>query len=92
MMQSYKLSLLLWGLIIVSAFAVIAGSHRSRSKFIELQELLVKAQDYDVEWGQLLIEKSTLASYLGLENVAKDELKMTFPVRSQIVIVEEPKP
>jgi cell division protein FtsL len=78
-------------MIIATSFGVISNSHKSRKLFIELQELLQQAQTYEVEWGQLLIEKSTLASYAGLENQAKDELKMSFPTRKQIVIVKVEK-
>lgn len=92
MMQSRRLTVFLWFLIVITAFYVIKSSHESRILFIEWQDLLQKAQTYQVEWGQLLIEKSTLASYLGLENVAKDELKMGFPTRKQIVIVQDDKP
>lgn len=67
---------------------VINGTYRSRQKFIQYQSLLKDSQQYDVEWGQLLIEKTTLASFLGLESVAQDQLKMIFPKRNQIIIVE----
>jgi len=91
MINSQRMTFVLLILIIISSLAVIGGSYHSRQKFISLQELLKKSQQYDVEWGQLLIEKSTLGSYLGVENVAKDQLDMTFPVRKQIVIVEADK-
>jgi cell division protein FtsL len=86
-MESIRLTVVLWLLVIVTAFAIIKSSHQSRVYFIEWQSLIKKSQVHDVEWGQLLIEKGILASYLGLENVAKDQLKMSFPLRQQIVIV-----
>lgn len=91
-MKSMRLTLILWLCIVLTAFAVIRSSHQSRGYFIEWQSLIEKSQAYDVEWGQLLIEKGILASYLGLENVAKDKLKMTFPLRQQIVIVSGESP
>ena len=92
MMQSKWLTTSLWALITITALGVIRSSYDSRMQFIELQELLKKSQAYDVEWGQLLIEKSTLQSYIGLEKVARDELKMLFPARNQMVIVQGDKP
>lgn len=92
MMENRRLTVFLWFFLLITAFYVIKSSHESRILFIEWQELLQKAQAHEVEWGQLLIEKSTLASYLGLENVAKDELKMVFPTRKQIVIVQDDQP
>lgn len=90
-METKKLTVILWFLIVISSFGVIKSSYDSRVLFIEWQELLGKSQAYEVEWGQLLIEKSTLASYANLENMAKEELKMVFPTRKQIVVVQEKK-
>ena len=90
-METKKLTVTLWILIVISSFGVIKSSYDSRVLFIEWQELLEKSQAYEVEWGQLLIEKSTLASYANLENMAKEELKMVFPTRKQIVVVQDKK-
>jgi cell division protein FtsL len=90
-METKKLTITLWILIVISSFGVIKSSYDSRVLFIEWQELLEKSQAYEVEWGQLLIEKSTLASYANLENMAKEELKMVFPTRKQIVVVQDKK-
>jgi cell division protein FtsL len=91
-MESRRLTFILWFLVVVSAFGVIKSSYESRVLFIEWQELLEKSQTHEVEWGQLLIEKSTLASYANLESMAKEELKMVFPTRKQIVVVQDSKP
>ena len=88
MMSSVKFSVALWVLVGVSAFAVILSSFNSRQSFFEWQALLKQAQGFDVEWGQLLIEKSSLASYSRLEDVAKDELKMTAPKTDRIIVVQ----
>lgn len=90
-MESKQVTFALWLMILISAFAIIKSSYNSRVLFIEWQDLLEKSQMYEVEWGQLLIEKSTLASYANLENMAKEELKMIFPARKQIVVVQEKK-
>lgn len=88
-LQKTKLSWLLWLAILLSSFAVILSSHHARKQFIEWQGLLKAASAYEVEWGQLLIEKSTMASYARLETVAVGELKMTEPGKEQIVVVRE---
>lgn len=91
MIDSKRLTGFLWIMILFTAFGVIKSSHNSRILFIEWQKLLGEAQAFEVEWGQLLIEKSTLASYAGLESTAKDELKMIFPARKQIVVIQDEK-
>ena len=86
-MMSHKISWLLWLAILVSAFAVIYTSYHARQRFIDWQGLLTDAREYKVEWGQLLLEKSTMASYSRLEHMAADTLKMTEPSTKQIVVV-----
>ena len=87
MIESAKLTISLWLLICVSAVAVVYSNHGARSSFIEWQTLLQDAQDFDVEWGQLLIEKSSLSSYARLEGEASKKLNMSAPTTEQIVIV-----
>ncbi len=87
MMTDIRLSVVLWLAVVVSAFAVIASSHGARKAFMQWQSMLKQAQAYEVEWGQLLIEKNTQASYARLEALSKEKLKMTVPQTKQIVIV-----
>lgn len=87
MIASGKLTIALWLMVVASAFAVIAASHESRQAFIEWQALLKQAQEYDVEWGQLLIQKSSSASYTRLEALAEEKLQMKAPGKEQMVIV-----
>lgn len=88
MMNSYRLSILLFIALLISSFAVIYSSHSARKSFIALQDLLKQTQAYDVEWGQLLIEKSTSATYARLESEATGKLKMVAPSIKQIVVVQ----
>lgn len=74
--------------IFISSFAVIYSSFTARTRFIEWQSLLNDARAYEIEWGQLLLEKSTMASYSRLEHVASDKLKMIEPKKAQIILVE----
>lgn len=87
-LESGKLSWMLWLAIVLSAFAIINSSYYARQNFIQWQALLTDAQDYEVEWGQLLLEKSTMASYARLESMAADALNMTEPKKDQIVVIE----
>ena len=87
MIASAKLTVALWLAVFCSAIAVVFTSHEARLAFIEWQELLQQAQDFDVEWGQLLIQKNSTASYTRLESLAADKLQMTAPGKEQMVIV-----
>ena len=87
-MESKKLTVLLWVLVLISAFSVIQISFKARQDFFEWQLLQKEAQQLDVEWGQLLIEKSMLSSFSRLEAVATEQLKMSAPKTEQIIIID----
>ena len=90
-MASWKLTLLLWPAVILSALAVVYTTHASRQNFIAWQELIKQGQAMEVEWGQLLIERSTLASYARLEQIAGKKLAMSVPEANQIIVVKKEK-
>lgn len=87
MMASGRFTVVLWLLVVVSAFAVIISSHKARQSFIAWQALLEDAQAFDVEWGQLLIQKNSSASYVRLEDIATSKLKMSAPGSDKIIVV-----
>ncbi|NRB39810.1 MAG: cell division protein FtsL [Pseudomonadales bacterium] len=87
-LENKKLPWVLWLAISATCFAVILTSYNARQRFIEWQFLLSDAQAFEVEWGQLLLEKSTMASYSRLEQIAADKLNMTAPSKQQIVVVK----
>jgi len=62
--------------------------HKTRKAVGELQALEKQRNALDVEWSQLLLEQSTLGSFIEIENKAKGELKMLVPEVNQVVIVK----
>jgi cell division protein FtsL len=52
-----------------------------------LQQLRVQSNELDVHWGQLLIEQSTFGLEGRIERRAMEELNMTFPDWSKIIMV-----
>jgi cell division protein FtsL len=88
-MHSAKLTLILWGMILVTAICVVYVSFQSRSVFISWQETLQQAEQIDVEWGQLILEKNTLASYARLQRIAEKKLGMVEPKGQRIEIIKD---
>ena len=86
-MATYRLATLLLLLVCVCSFAVIASSYNARQSFMEWQGLLKKSSAYEVEWGQLLLEKSSLASFARLEDEAAEKLNMVAPDKNHIIVV-----
>jgi len=75
-------------LMMISAFGVIYAKHQSRKLFVELQALHKARDNMDIEWGQLQLEQSTLATHSRVEGTAGAKLGMVIPEASQVVILQ----
>jgi cell division protein FtsL len=78
---------LLWGLVLVSALAVIYSTHRSRQMFDELEGLSQEQNRLEVEWGRLLLERSTRSSLGAVENAARS-WGMREPVMNDVRVIQ----
>lgn len=74
--------------LLVSALAVIYSKYQSRLIFIEIQKQERALDQYEVEWGQLQLELTTLAEQNRVEQVARDQLKLVMPLREKIVYIK----
>lgn len=83
-----KVTIVLWLAVCMTALSVVYSSHRARLLFVEWQQLLKAQQAYEVEWGQLLIEKSSLTSYVRLERLAAEKLQMVVPSVDKIQVIK----
>jgi cell division protein FtsL len=66
---------------------VVTSQHKARKYFVELQSEKDKAQQMEVEWGQLQLEQSTLALPGRVEKIASRQLQMQMPQGKQIQFV-----
>lgn len=73
--------------VLVTGLSVVRTTHESRFAFNELQELREQANQYDVMWGQLLLEQSTFGVEGRIEQKALDDLHMQLPDISSVVMV-----
>lgn len=75
-------------LLQVSALGVIYSTYKNRQLFSSLEELRSGAEEMQVSWRQLLLEKSTLASFDHVMTVAQGELAMAVPNPEKIIILQ----
>ncbi len=75
--------LLLLAVCTMSAFAVVYSAHRSRELFRELETARREQNEIQVEWRQLLLERSTQSSHARVEAIAGAQLGMK-PVEGEI--------
>lgn len=74
--------------VLASAFGVVWSKHESRRLFIDLQTLQATRDELNVEWGQLQLEQSTLATHARIDEAARSELEMFAPGPEAVVIVK----
>lgn len=82
---SFLLSLVLLGVL---AIVLVVQVYDFRRDFAYLQKLKKDEVNYEVVWGQLLLEQSALTQPSRLEQAAVRELKMHAPGPEELVIVK----
>ncbi len=81
--------MLLFVVVIVSALFVVYQKHYSRQLFTEMQQLDKQLDDYEVEWGKLQLEQTTLAGYGRVEFKARKNLGLVLPGKESVVYVTQ---
>jgi cell division protein FtsL len=76
-------------LIVASAFGVIQSSHACRQLYAQLQILEASRWYMEEDFGRLLLEQSTWASYHRIERVAGRELNMQPPAISDLRVINQ---
>ena len=82
-----KTTLILLVLLLSSALATVASTHRARKLFIALENGQAEQKRIEIEWGQLQLEQSTWAKHALVEGLATRQLGMRNPdaARTQYV-------
>ena len=78
----------LWVAVLASSLGVIYAKQEARTHFYELQKLTNERDELDIEWGQLQLEQSTLATHGRVEQAARDDLHMSIPQVGDLRIVQ----
>lgn len=73
--------------VVGSALSVVYTTHKSRWLSTEIQHLKKSQRKLQLEWGRLLLERSTWASHDRIRNLAHNKLDMHEPTPSEWVIV-----
>jgi len=87
MAKNMLLSLLVI-ILMLSAIFVIYSKFRSRWLFMEIQKKEKELDKYEVEWGQLQLELTTLTEEHRIENNARNRLLLTLPTQNNIIYIK----
>lgn len=83
----YFLSVLMFA-VLLSALGVVysTNSYRVTLSLVEQEEQ--QAHLLQLQWGQLLLEQSSLATPARVESMARQQLNMVFPVSDKILSLQ----
>ncbi|SHF50219.1 cell division protein FtsL [Modicisalibacter ilicicola DSM 19980] len=81
------LVVVLTGLVLASALAVITSAHLTRVQYARLQQLESEKDRLQTEWGQLLLEESTWSAPSRIERLASERLDMRVPELDEIRVI-----
>ena len=83
-----RLNLVLLAVLVACALGLITSQHQARKRWAELEREQVRAQQLEVEVGQLQLEASTWATPSRVERVARERLRMHPPGLKRLQVTD----
>jgi cell division protein FtsL len=87
-MVANRLVIILSGVLLMTALAVIYSKYNSRLIFIDIQKQERELDQREVEWGQTQLELTTFAEQNRVEQVARQKLKLVLPLHEKIIYIK----
>ena len=85
-----KGTFIVYGLMLVLALSLVYTRVTTRSLYLQLQGLQQQRDDFNVEWGRLLLQEARYAEPRYIEKAARQKLGMVFPERDKIAVIQLP--
>ncbi len=76
-------------LILVSALGLALQKQQSRHLWHEIETLLIEKEELAIEWNQLRLEKSMLATSALLDQNLREALDMVVPDPTTVVYIKD---
>ncbi|MFN3234702.1 MAG: cell division protein FtsL [Gammaproteobacteria bacterium] len=92
-LRSFRLSAYQWvvgtlfAIVIASAVSVIYFTNQSRALYQELGALRQQEQTLKIQYGQLLLEKSTWSTQARVARIAQNQLHMNAPTSQAVITI-----
>ena len=85
-----KKALFVYGLVLLLALSLVYTRVMTRSFYLQLQGLQQQRDNFNVEWGRLLLQEARYAEPRYIEKVARQKLGMVFPSSKNISVIRLP--
>jgi cell division protein FtsL len=79
MSKSIYMLIVLLAAVLVSGFTVIYSTNSYRSTLSQVEQEEQQTHFFQLQWGQLLLEQASLATPARVQELATEQLGMTFP-------------
>lgn len=73
--------------VVASAVLVAYQRQESRRLFYALERLNSERDEANIEWGRLKLEQATWSENSRIEQIARQDLGLTFPEPEQVVVI-----
>lgn len=85
-----RLSLIMAGLLMLSAISLVTSRYQARQLFIELGGAQNQERDLNTNWERLQLDRAQLARNARIDRAARDELHMIAIVPDRTIYVNQP--
>src|SRR5574337_2017343 len=85
-----RVCLTLLGVLVLCALSLVTSRHQARRAFVEIERQQARADQDDVEYGQLSLEESTWGMPARVAKIARENLHMELPTPSRVEVVDLP--
>ena len=82
--------LIVYSLALVLALSLVYTRVTTRSLYLQLQSLQQLRDDFNVEWGRLLLQEARYAEPRYIEKIARQKLGMVFPQSDKVSVIQLP--
>jgi len=83
-------ALFVYVLVLALALSLVYTRITTRSLYLQLQGLQLQRDNFNVEWGRLLLQEARYAEPRYIEKIARQKLGMVYPAREQISVIRLP--
>ncbi|NRA41353.1 MAG: cell division protein FtsL [Pseudomonadales bacterium] len=87
-LKSQLATLILWLTVLLSALTLVLVSHLSRAEFMLSQSQIKEMRELEIDWGRLLLEKSSSSSVDQIEEQAVRQLAMKKPDADRMIVLK----
>lgn len=73
--------------VLTSALSIVYVTNSTRTLNAGLQQSMYERDNYRVQWGRLLLERSTWMMQARVQQIAEDKLGMVIPNSKSVVVI-----